>query len=66
VVVAFFLILVVVVIVTPRCCRGNIFIAHRWCADFMLVHSDEVTDQSIVESKGALILWQRDRLSGES
>ena len=52
------LILVVVVIVTARGLSSELFIAHRGCADFVLVQRDQVADDAIVELERALVLGQ--------
>src|SRR4029078_8242098 len=60
------LVLVVVVIVAPGSRRGNFFLAHCRSSDFVLVHRDEVADQSVIEPQRALVLGQRDRLGRKS
>jgi hypothetical protein len=49
------LVLVVVVIVAPRSRRGNVFLAHCGSSDFVLVHRNEVADQSVIEPERALV-----------
>src|SRR5215212_8272778 len=63
----FQLILVVVVIVaTSRCLHCQLFFAHRRSADFVLVQSDEIANDAIVELERSLIFRQNIRLCREA
>jgi outer membrane protein assembly factor BamB len=58
------LILVVVIVVTARG-GGQLFLGLRRRTDFVLVQSDEVANDTVVELESSLVLGQGSRLGGE-